>query len=211
MEKFENLWEGEGLPYMQNLADAKNFAAPDLTDEQEFRRWIHAQPEVFCSGHFIPEQDLQQYLGNVDEAGHYFRWQTDIQQEELTSHINQKLGLNAAYIYSMEPLSRAGSGRMLELLITYTDQSGTLHHITIYKDYHVRDILHPSFLYSSACLIEAGEIKEGIPASFRYTGGGWGHGAGLCQIGALGMSLHGYTVEDILSHYYPGSLLTTLY
>lgn len=211
MEIFENLWDGEGLPYMQNLVDAKDMVTPDLTIEENFVNWIHVHPAVFCSEHFIAEESLKQYLGNVDETGHYFRWMIEIGQEELTWNFNQKLNLNAAKIVSLTPLSRGGSGRMLELRIEYQDKDGAVHNMIIYKDYKVREVLHPSFLYSSACLIEPVNVSNGIPMSFRYTGGGWGHGAGLCQIGALGMALKGFSVEEILEHYYPGSVLNTIY
>ncbi len=211
MEKFENLWDGDALPYMQNLADAKNMSVPDLTREDIFANWIHDMPEVFCSEHFVHAHELSQYLGNVDESGQYFRWTMELSQETLTRHLNQKLKINAIYIQSMKPVSRAGSGRMMELSIEYLDHSNAFKQISVYRDYHIREVLHPDFLYSSACLIEISEVKNGKPSKFKYTGGGWGHGAGLCQIGALGMSLQGYRVEDILFHYYPGSKLITLY
>ena len=212
MEKFENLWEGCPLPYMQNLSDSKDDFNVDLSIESEMEKWVESSPEAFCSPHFIPENQLKKYLGNVDEEGHYFRWTVKTTQKEIVDNINNKLNLEAEKILSLKPLKRAGSGRMLELEINYRDKSENQQTIVIYKDYEIRRVLHKMFLYSSAIVIrEVLSVDLDYPVEFIFKGAGWGHGAGLCQIGGLGMSLNGYNTNDILYHYYPGSELRKIY
>lgn len=212
MEKFENLWEDTPLPYMQNIPDSEEKFNIDLTKETDMKKWVNEVPRTFCSPHYIPEDKLSKYLGNVDEEGKYFRWTIKISQQELVENINDKLSINAKAVLSLIPLERAGSGRMLKLKINYLDDNAMKHSLIIEKDYQVRRVLHKMFLYSSAIIIE--EVKpEGAdyPEEFIFKGAGWGHGAGLCQIGALGMALNGYKTSDILYHYYPGSQLKKLY
>lgn len=205
MESFENLWEGPPLPYMQNITDGPEAIETDLSREPDFYNWVNSEPATWCSPHYIPEKELKKYLGNVDEAGNYFRWKEEISQEELCDNLNNKLELGVKRVISIDPLKRAGSGRLLELRLSYIDKKGEEKELIIYKDYEIRRLLHKKFLYSSAIAIET------TPLGFRLKGAGWGHGAGLCQIGAIGMSLHGKSAEEIVFHYYPGSELKKIY
>lgn len=212
MEKFENLWEDTPLPYMQNIPDSKEEINVDLTKEREIRKWVNEFPSAFCSPHYVPESQLKKYLGNVDEEGKYFRWTVKTTQKELTDNINDKLALNVKVVLSLNPLKRGGSGRMLKLRITYLDQNKKERSVIINKDYEVRRVLHKMFLFSSALIVE--EVKKGgaeYPEEFVFKGAGWGHGAGLCQIGALGMALNGYKTDEMVYHYYPGSELKKIY
>jgi len=159
---------------------------------------------------FIPENELAKYLGKVDEKSKYFRWKKKISQKDLLQNINSKLGLEASAILDLLPLKRGGSGRMLELRIDYIDDQGKEKSCKVLKDYNAREVLHPEFLYTSACISKKSFQNNKHP-DFIYTGAGWGHGAGLCQIGGLGMSLAGRSVEEILYHYYPGSELEQIY
>ncbi len=212
MEKFENLWEGGPLPYMQNIPDSKKDISIDLSNEPEMKKWVESIPETFCSPHFIPEKELKKYLGSVDEEGQYFRWTVTTSQKEIVSNLNDKINLNIKTLVSLNPLKRSGSGRLLELEIIYIDKSHTQHSVIIYKDYEIRRVLHKKFLYSSAIIIEDIISENSMyPEGFVFKGAGWGHGAGLCQIGGLGMALNGYNKEDILYHYYPGSRLKKIY
>ncbi len=212
MEKFESLWENKPLSYMQNIPDAKENICVDLTKEQEMKKWVNSVPRTFCSPHYIPENQLKKYLGNVDEEGKYFRWTVETSRQELVENINEKLKLNVKTVLSLIPLKRAGSGRMLELEIRYIDSNDNPQSVIIEKDYEIRRVLHKMFLFSSAIIIE--EVKpEGseYPEGYIFKGAGWGHGAGLCQIGALGMALNGYKTDEIVYHYYPGSKLKKIY
>lgn len=212
MEKYENLWEGPPLPYMQNIPDAVKDFDVNLSIEKEMKRWVESKPKSFCSPYYIPEENLKKYLGNVDEEGQYFRWIVKTTQEEIVENLNDKHRLGARRVISLIPIKRAGSGRMLELKINYIDDKELSQTKIIYKDYNIRQVLHKMFLYSSACIIEEVKSKEsGFPEEFIFKGAGWGHGAGLCQIGGLGMSLKGYRTKEILYHYYPGSELKKIY
>jgi SpoIID/LytB domain protein len=212
MEKFENLWENNPKEYMQNKSDAPEDFIVNLQNETDFKNWVAKTPEAFCSPHFIPEENLYRYLGNVDEEGKYFRWTVEVSNEDLVNNLNEKLKLYAKSVISLTPIKRAGSGRLLELEIKYLDQEDCTKSLIIYKDYEIRRLLHRKFLYSSAIIIESIYAEnQQIPASFKYTGAGWGHGAGLCQIGGLGMALAGFSTEDIVYHYYPKTLLKKIY
>lgn len=211
MESFENLWEDKKLPYMQNLIDAKSMQMPNLKKEEHMLEWVNEKPKTFCSPHFIPEHNLSEYLGKVDEEAEYFRWKVKVSQEELVENINSKLNHEIKAVNALKVLKRGGSGRMLELRIDYLDKNDKQDSIIVYKDYDARDLLHPSFLYSSACIISPIHSDNSSYPDFEYQGAGWGHGAGMCQIGALGMALAGYKANEILEHYYPGSKMDVIY
>jgi len=212
MEKFENLWENKPKAYMQNKSDAPEAFDIDLTQESQMNKWVHSSPKSFCSPYYIKEDDLHKYLGNVDEVGSYFRWKIQTTQEELVDNIRDKLNLDINFVNSLTPTKRAGSGRILELLIEYIDSKGLENSITIFKDYEVRRILHKMFLYSSALVIESVSISNSpFPDRFIFYGAGWGHGAGMCQIGGIGMALAGYSTTSIVEHYYPSAHIKQIY
>jgi len=213
-ERFEVIWDGPPLPYMQNIFDASNhFDWPDLplSEEHNLRKWVDAIPDCFCSPAVVPEEILIKYIGDVDEEGQYYRWQFDYSQQEMTAMLNNKLTIEASCIINILPLERGGSGRLNKIKIEYLDTSEKTNFLEVDTEYRVRQVLHHSFLYSSAFYIERSGFVDKIPGKFTLRGAGWGHGAGLCQIGALGMALKGYKTSDILNHYYPGSRLVTLY
>ncbi len=212
MEKFENLWENDPKPYMINKSDAPFEFEVNLVNENELKKWVSEVPESFCSPHYIKEEELHKYLGDVDEEGHYFRWTVETTQDELVANIKEKLGIDIVSVKNLIILKRAGSGRILELKIEYFDGNSISKSLIIYKDYEVRRVLHKMFLYSSAIYIEKiYEGKKTIPVKFVFKGAGWGHGAGMCQIGGIGMSLAGYTSKEIVAHYYPGSQVRKIY
>ncbi|MFH1851211.1 MAG: SpoIID/LytB domain-containing protein [Candidatus Neomarinimicrobiota bacterium] len=214
METFEAVWDGPPLPYMKNIFDARSRFRWDrlpLTDEANLKHWVDGTPECFCSPLIVPEADLTRYIGGVDEAGKYFRWRFDYSQAEMTNLLNQKLDLSARAIDDIVPVRRGGSGRLIDLRIIYHDTAGKECSADIHSEYKIRQTFHPSFLYSSAFYVEKSGSADAAPDTFTLKGGGWGHGAGLCQIGALGMALKGYHTANILKHYYPGSRLVTIY
>jgi len=212
MEKFENLWENTPKDYMQNKSDAPNDFGVDLTQELQLRKWVRSVPKSFCSPHYIKEEELHKYLGNVDEQGNYFRWRIETTQKELADNIRDKIGIDIKNVIAIIVMKRAGSGRILELLIEYIDSKGLENSVIIHKDYEVRRVLHKMFLYSSSIDIEAISSSDSpFPDKFIFIGAGWGHGAGLCQIGGIGMSLAGYDTEEIVTHYYPGAGLVKIY
>lgn len=212
MEVFENLWENTPLPYMQAIPDMpEGNEVPDLKIEKNAHEWILSNPkDAFCSSTTVPENELKKYIGACDDEGEYFRWTVEITNDELSANLRDKLNLDVKEVLELQTRKRAESGRLLKLGIIYRDFEEKVHEIEIDKDYNARLVLHPNFLFSSAVVIERVGSGE-VPKRFIYKGAGWGHGAGLCQIGALGMALKGYSTEEILAHYYPGSEYKKIY
>ncbi len=215
MESFTNIWSGPDLPYLRSIPDAEtgfDHPALALEDENEVINWIDSVPKTFCSPAYVPESSLKMYLGSVDEEGTYFRWQVSYTQNEITALLNSKLDLNTTGILRFIPLKRGGSGRLTELNIIYLTDNGSEVHYLIKGEYTIRAAMHKGFLYSSCFYVDAFSGDDNfLPKRFTIKGAGWGHGAGYCQIGALGMSLAGYSTEEILVHYYPGSELRKIY
>ncbi len=213
-ESFETIWEGEPLPYLQVIADAdkdpEELLKP-LSDENNFIKWIESNPITFCSGRVVPENQLKQYLGSVDEQGEYFRWNKIILQKELTANINDLHRIEAEYILNLKVIKRGGSGRINHLTVEYVDKNKQKQTLHLKSEYSIRQSLHKNFLYSSAFIINTETGVDKIPVQFQLRGAGWGHGVGLCQIGALGMALQNYSAKEIVVHYYPGSVLKRIY
>ncbi|MCB9057297.1 MAG: SpoIID/LytB domain-containing protein [Calditrichae bacterium] len=214
METFGAIWPGHEEDYMKNIPDSKH-PLPDLktplSSESNVDSWIQAVPDTFCSPHTINESELKKYLGNVDEEGSYFRWQISLTNQEISQSLQKYAGLDVSEIISFKVLSRGGSGRINKLEVVYSDSSGKMKVFTIDSEYNVRRFLSDKFLYSSAIVISSAKKKGDKTSIFQIKGAGWGHGVGLCQIGALGMSLKGYQTSEILYHYYPGSHLKKIY
>jgi len=214
MESFATVWGGEELPYLKNIPD---FDQPvpesggDLQTEEHARTWINSIPYVFCSSRHVDEKQLKQYLGAVDEDGTYFRWNLRYTQTEICSLLNEKINLQAIAILDLIALERGGSGRIKFLKILYIDQNAVARQHILSRDVAIRGALHHGFLYSSCIYIDTSGSRGGIPQEFVISGAGWGHGVGLCQIGALGMALSGNDALKIVNHYYPGSNLEKIY
>lgn len=206
METFENVWEPVVHPYLVAKADNVDTALPDLTDEETADRWIRTSHSAFCN-----TQDakvLKQVLNDYDqETADFYRWTVTYSQEELSELIRERSGIDYGEIVALQPLKRGSSGRIILLKII-----GTKRVMTIGKELEIRRTLSPSHLYSSAFVVNAeNENDEGIPQQFTLTGAGWGHGVGLCQIGAAVMAENGYGYGQILEHYFPNSELKEQY
>lgn len=210
-ERFETIWGGPGKSYLQALPDAPSGvieSLPDLTTERGFAAWAASVPETFCSPHVVPENELPRYLGGVDESGRYFRWAVTMGNAGLCRMLARVHDIEARRIIDMRPQRRGSSGRLRTLEIYYEDSAGGEQCLRLESEYTIRKTLHEKFLYSSAICIEKQGVKND---EFIFRGCGWGHGVGLCQIGALGMGLRGYDAGAILAHYYPGAELTEIY
>lgn len=203
-ETFDTCWDDaeHTHAYLQPVRDcdtAQNAAPlPDLTREEEAQQWIRTAPAAFC--HTEDERILSQVLNHYDKEStpHFYRWQVTYTQEELSALIARRTGTDYGQIVDLVPLKRGASGRISLLQIT-----GTRHTGAIGKELAIRRALSPSHLYSSAFVVDKeGETPEGLPARFILTGAGWGHGVGLCQIGAAVMAGQGYGYRQILAHYY---------
>ncbi|HOV35746.1 MAG TPA: SpoIID/LytB domain-containing protein [Dysgonamonadaceae bacterium] len=208
METFENVWEPVSYPYLQGKADTleSSFVLPDLTIEENADEWIRSAPPAFCNTHDV--HILRQVLNDYDqETADFFRWKVVYSQEELSSLIRERSGIDFGEIISLEPLERGTSGRIVRLKIIGTERV-----MTIGKELEIRRTLSKSHLYSSAFVVDVDdEDDEVIPSQFTLTGAGWGHGVGLCQIGAAMMAEQGYDYLQILNHYFPGAKIEKIY
>ena len=207
-EEFQNCWENVKHPYLIGQRDSKTETRlPDLTKEAEADKWIRTSPAAFCNTH--NKQVLSQVLNNYDqETTDFYRWRVCYSQQELSELIHKRSGIEFGKIIDLIPVERGTSGRLVRLKIV-----GTLRTLIIGKELEIRRTLSSSHLYSSAFVVdkEYKEDEKEIPSRFILTGSGWGHGVGLCQIGAAVMEEQGYKYKEILSHYYPGSAIEQQY
>ena len=210
-EEFQNCWENVKHPYLIRQRDSKTEKQlPDLTIEAEADKWIRTSPVAFCNTQ--DKKILSQVLNNYDqETADFYRWKVSYSQQELSELIHQRSGIDFGQIIDLIPVERGTSGRLVRLKIV-----GTLRTLIIGKELEIRRTLSTSHLYSSAFVVdkeyeEKGHKEDKIPSRFILTGAGWGHGVGLCQIGAAVMGEQDYKYEEILSHYYPGSTLEKQY
>lgn len=193
MEEFQYCWDDTPKPYLKGIGDTPEETIPDLTVEENARQWILSSPKSFCNT--TDKRILSQVLNDYDqETTDFYRWRVSYTQEELSKLVEKKLGAGLGTITDMRPLKRGTSGRICELRIT-----GTKKTIVVGKELEIRRALSESHLYSSAFVVE----KQGD--TFTLIGAGWGHGVGLCQIGAAVMGDKGYAYDEILRHYYPGA------
>lgn len=205
-EEFQYCWEDVNYPYLVKQRDSKTIQElPDLRIEAEAEQWIRTSPEAFCNT--TDKKVLSQVLNNYDqETSDFFRWKVTYQQEELSELITKRSGIDYGQILDLIPMERGTSGRLTKLKIV-----GTKRTLTIGKELEIRRTLSTSHLYSSAFVVDKNHIEDGVPSSFTLTGAGWGHGVGLCQIGAAVMGEQGYKYNDILLHYYIGASIDKLY
>lgn len=202
-ELFENCWEEEHHPYLLPVADASSVTLPDLTQEEEAKKWILTSPEAYCNT--TDKLVLSQVLNNYDqETPDFYRWTVTYSQQELSALIKEKMNIDFGKIVDLVPLKRGASARIIELKVV-----GEKRTMVIGKELEIRKALSKSHLYSSAFVVE--KSGTGDETQFVLRGAGWGHGVGLCQIGAAVMANNGMGYETILSHYYPHSELTKRY
>jgi len=207
-ETFENCWAPEHYPYLTKVID--NPTAPegfelDLTVEVNAEKWIRQSPEAFCNT--TDKKVLGQVLNNYDqETTDFYRWKVNYSQAELSELLARRSGIDFGEIIDLIPVKRGESGRIIELNIVGTKRS-----IIVGKELEIRKWLSNSHLYSSAFVVDKTDLSNGIPQHFTLTGAGWGHGVGLCQIGAAVMGEKGYPYNEILLHYFRGAELEKIY
>ncbi|MBQ7041974.1 MAG: SpoIID/LytB domain-containing protein [Muribaculaceae bacterium] len=206
-EEFENCWEPVHYNYLVARRDGVNETDfPDLTVEENAREWILSRPEAHCNT--ADAEILSQVLNNYDqETTDFYRWKVDYTQAEISKLVRERSGEDYGDIVDLIPIARGTSGRLYKLKIV-----GTKKTLTIGKELEIRRTLSPSHLYSSAFVVEKGENDaNGLPSTFTLKGAGWGHGVGLCQIGAAVMGAKGYPYEEILLHYFIDASIKKLY
>lgn len=207
-EQFEYCWEPKHFHYLGARRDstAEN-DYPDLRDEKAASQWIQTRPEAFCNT--SDAAILSQVLNNYDqETKDFYRWEVRYTRQELSELAARRSGIDFGDIVDMIPLERGTSGRIVRLKIV-----GTRRTMIIGKELEIRKTLSPSHLYSSAFVVEREGVdsETGLPEAFVLRGAGWGHGVGLCQIGAAVMGARGYKYDRILHHYFIDASIETLY
>jgi SpoIID/LytB domain protein len=207
-ESYDAAWEDARFPYLAVLYDGEDFPAGfdlPLTNESNAERWIRNSPPAFCNT--TDTSILEKILPNFDqETTDFYRWRVTIAQDELQELLRAKLGVDFGAIHRIEAVERGASGRIVRLRIV-----GERETLIIGKELEIRRALSRSHLYSSAFVVESEGMDGGAPGAFTLIGAGWGHGVGLCQIGAALMAERGYDFRRILEHYYRGARLYGLY
>lgn len=206
-EEYSYCWEDKKLPYLSAVRDIlpDEQTMPDLTKEDEAEKWIRGNVPSFCNTK--DKEILSQVLNDYDlETKDFYRWKEIFTQQELSLLIHKNTGEDFGEILDLIPIARGKSGRIWKLRIVGTKKQQILG-----KELEIRRILSTTHLYSSAFIVEKGISKNDVPQTFSLLGAGWGHGAGMCQIGAAVMGAKGYSFEQILLHYYQGAQITKLY
>ena len=206
-EEFEACWEDVHKPYLESIADSQEATAvPDLSNEAAAEQWIRSTPQAFCNT--TDESILRQVLNNYDqETTDFFRWRVELTQDWVTALLNRHFDSDFGRIKDLLPVKRGHGGHLIKLKIVGTEKT-----LTIGKELEIRKALSDSHLKSSAFVVDKEEVDaDGIPARFILTGAGWGHGVGMCQIGAAVMGAKGYTYDQILHHYYHDADISTIY
>jgi SpoIID/LytB domain protein len=203
-ELFENAWADTPLAYLTNVSDApQNF--PPVVTEEDARAWIHSNPDAYCNT--TDGNILRQVLPSFDqETTDFFRWTVVYTRQELEALMAKKSGIDFGTLHALTPLERGPSGRIFKLKI-----EGAKKTLIVGKELEIRRWFSKSHLYSSAFVVETERDSAGVPVSFTFRGAGWGHGVGLCQIGAAVMAVKGFPAEDIVKHYFRNAQLMTLY
>ena len=202
-EEFQNCWEPVQYPYLTKKYDGNGddlpLPLPDLTQEGAAEVWIRSAPPAFCNTH--DQTILSQVLNNYDyETTQFYRWSVCYTAEFLSDLILRRIGIDFGEILDLIPLERGTSARITKLKVV-----GSKKTMVLGKELLIRKALSESHLYSSAFVVDK------TPEGFLLTGAGWGHGVGLCQIGAAVMAANGVDYRSILNHYFCGSELTKQY
>jgi stage II sporulation protein D len=203
-EIFASAWEDKSFPYLQSVADhSGDYAA--ISSEEDAAKWLRDKPAAYCNtgdkallGEILPSFD--------QETMNFFRWRVCYDREELEEIIHKKSGVDFGTLQNLIAVKRGPSGRISKLKIV-----GAKRTVVVGKELEIRNWLSPTHLLSSAFVVSAEFSPDGAVKRFILDGGGWGHGVGLCQIGAAVMAAKGFSSEAILAHYFAGARLQKLY
>ena len=215
-EEFQYCWEDTPKNYLSSVRDiiqgvksagtAAPAQLPSLQDEAAAEAWIRSNPPAFCNT--TDKKILSQVLNDYDqETADFYRWKVTLTQEKLKQLLDEKLKMNFGDILDLQAEERGKSGRISKLRIVGTEKT-----FVIGKELEIRRALSDTHLYSSAFVVDRCDIDEkGVPQRFDIIGAGWGHGVGLCQIGAAVMGEEGFDYDAILLHYYQGAEIKKVY
>ena len=208
-EEFQYCWEDTPKTYLtavRDIALGVEHTLPNLTNEEEAEKWIRFNRPAFCNTQ--DKKILSEVLNDYDqETVNFYRWKETLSQEKLQQLIADKLKMDLGAILDMKAVERGKSGRISKFQLIGTEKT-----FTIGKELEIRRTLSDSHLLSSAFVVDKYDKDEqGVPQRFELIGAGWGHGVGLCQIGAAVMGEQGYHYDAILLHYYQGAEIKKLY
>ncbi len=200
-----NVWNPPDAPHLKGGYDApsdfKLSENLDLTQEGDVEKWVDSEPPMWCN--VAAHQGLPEILARSEK---YFRWHVSYSHRELEEIIRRKSGEDIGTLLDIIPLKRGVSGRLMEIEI-----QGTHRNLLVQRELNIRRILSPSYLYSACFTIEIDTTENGQPVNFHFHGAGWGHGVGMCQVGAGVMAAEGKGYKQILRHYYPGTTVEKVY
>jgi len=209
-ETYSAVWEDEDVPYLKPVYDGPGDEAPGhrlpLSVEVNAEDWITSSPLAYCE--MVTADLIGRILPGFDqETRDFYRWEVEYSQEEISELIGARLGIEFGRIRALVPLERGESGRIIKLKI-----AGEKRTLIIGKELEIRRALSRSHLYSSAFIVQPSrEQLSDYPARFKLIGAGWGHGVGLCQIGAAVMADRDHSHEEILDHYFTNAIISKLY
>lgn len=203
-EHKRNVWNPPDESYLQGIYDeiggkAKKLGL-DLSREKDVRKWIEERPNVFCS---LNRTDLPHSIASSKK---YFRWEVSYSRKELEDIIKKRTGEDIGILYDIVPQQRGVSGRLMEVEIL-----GSRRNIFVQKELNIRRALSPTYLRSACFVIDVEMGDMGMPLAFHFKGAGWGHGVGMCQIGAAVMAHDKYDYRKILAHYYKEAIVHSIY
>src|SRR5664280_1767767 len=203
-EIFSTAWEDKSPDYLRSVTDDAQQHSP-IQSEAQAIEWLTSQPQAYCN---TKDKEL---LGKIlpafdQETLNFYRWQVIYQRQDLQEIIRKKSGIDFGTLQNLIPLERGTSGRIFKLKI-----EGSKRSVIVGKELEIRRWLSESHLFSSAFVVSKTSTVDGSVESFTLTGGGWGHGVGLCQIGAAVMAAKGFNADEILAHYFTNASLQKLY
>ncbi|MBL7191572.1 SpoIID/LytB domain-containing protein [bacterium] len=201
-ENKENVWNTPGESYLVGLFDSFNTYndSINLTQEIDIHKWIDARPKVYCN---IDSFDTSPALNGSKK---YFRWEETYIRQELEEIIREKTGADIGTLFGIEPIKRGNSGRLIEIELL-----GSIKNLRIKRELTIRRSLSRTHLKSSCFYVTEEVGPDSVPVQFTFHGAGWGHGVGMCQVGAAVMAQEGYNYQQILEHYYKGIMLKKIY
>jgi len=207
-ENFENVWEPTTHSYLTSIIDYKyvpeNYEL-DLSSEINARKWVTGNPKSYCNT--VDKTILSQILIDYDqETTNFFRWRVTYYQKQISAIIKEKSGYDFGELVDLIAVQRGASGRLIKLKIVGTKKS-----MIIGKELEIRRMLSEKHLYSSAFVVDKIQGESKVPEKFILRGAGWGHGVGLCQVGAAVMAEKGYEFDEILSHYFSDASIKKIY
>lgn len=206
VEDYTTVWGEPKVPYLIPLWDGPNH--PEGFAEQDIEPLLGYQ-DAYCSATRFENVDLAGMLGKVDESGSYYRWKKAVQKQDILNNLKRYFNHDWIELFEIIVLKRGPSGRISHLRLAGENEFGDQVTFDLRREYDIRRTFSESFLYSSAFVIDnLATLEDDDVVELR--GAGWGHGVGMCQMGALGMALDGIPYGDILRHYYPGTTLKNL-